>query len=164
MTVQTTPATRTVSPLRPRSAIVGGAGAVLLLIAPLGLGWLFSPAVPVAHIPATTLTFAGLHHPASSGMAPTNSIQKSYFSWLGWALFIVTIIATGAAVLTGRRSLSVLVVVLSVLGLLVSVFAFKGVQTWSQFNHQVTNVRIGGWLLIAGYLLTLVSGLIPQRR
>jgi hypothetical protein len=164
MAVQTTPATRPVLTLRPRSAVIGGVGAVLLLIAPLGLGWLFSPAVAVAHIPAQTLSFAGLHHLTSSGIAPTNWIQKNYFAWLGWVLIIATIIATGASVLTGRRSLGVLAVVLSVLGLVLSLFAFKGVLTWSQFIHQIPNVRVGAYLLIAGYLLTLASGLTAERR
>jgi hypothetical protein len=52
---------------------------------------------------------------------------------------------------------------LSVLGLVVDVFADKGVLTWSQFYREVPNLRIGTYLLIAGYLLTLLSALIPER-
>ena len=99
MSVQTTstsPSTRPALALNPASAVVGGVGAVLLLIAPLGLAWFFSPAVPSMHIPSMTLSFSGLHHLSSSGMAPTNWIQKNYFAWLGWVLIIATIVITGA--------------------------------------------------------------------
>lgn len=146
-----------------RSAVVGGIGAVLLLVSPLGPGWLFTPANPAFHIPAATLDFSDLHHLTSSGIAPTNWVQQNYFSWLGWLLIALTIVATGAAVLVRRRFLIAVAAVLSVLGLVVDVFADKGVLTWSQFYREVPNLRIGTYLLIAGYLLTLLSALIPER-
>ena len=163
MTAQTTSSTRPLLAVRLRSAVVGGIGAVFLLVALLGTGWLFSPANATLHIPATTLNFADLHHLTSSGMAPTNWIQKNYFSWLGWLIIAATIVATIAAVLIRRRFLNILVVVLSVVGLVVGLFAAKGVLTWAQFSHQVPNLRVGTYLLIAGFVLTLVSALIPER-
>jgi hypothetical protein len=164
MTVKTTLATRSrpASIACPRSAVVGGVGAVLLVISPLGLGWLFSPAVAAAHIPAMTLNFADLGTLSSSGRVPTNWIQENYFSWIGWALIALTIVATGAAAVTGRRPLRVLSVILSVAGLLVSLFAAKGVLSWSQFSREIPNLRVGVCLLIVGYLLTLAAGVIQD--
>lgn len=165
MTVKTSDASR--SPLVivcPRSAIVAGAGAVLLVIAPLGLGWLFSPAVAAEHIPAMTLNFGNLATMSSSGRVPTDWIQENYFSWIGWALIALTVVAAGAAAVTGRPPLRVLSVIVSVVGLVVSLFAAKGVLSWSQFWHEVPDLRIGVCLLIVGYLLTLAAGLVAERR
>ena len=167
MSVQTTstsPSTRPALALNPASAVVGGVGAVLLLIAPLGLAWFFSPAVPSMHIPSMTLSFSGLHHLSSSGMAPTNWIQKNYFAWLGWVLIIATIVITGAAVLLRRRSLGAAAIVLSVLAVILTQLAAKGTLTWSQYAHQSSNTRIGVYVLLVGYLLTLVAGIMQTRR
>jgi hypothetical protein len=164
MTAHTTPSTRLVLSVSPRSAAVAGVGAVLLMISLLGPGWLFSPANEAAHIPATTLNFADLHQLSSSGAVPTNWIQHNYFAWLGWVLIVATIVATSAAVLGGGRLFGALGVVLSVLGLLLGLFAAKGVLTWSRFYHLVPDLRVGAYLLVVGYLLTLVSAAASGRR
>jgi uncharacterized membrane protein len=116
------------------------------------------------HIPSMTLSFSGLHHLSSSGMAPTNWIQKNYFAWLGWVLIIATIVVTGAAVLLRRRSLGAAAIVLSVLAVILTQLAAKGTLTWSQYAHQSSNTRIGVYVLLVGYLLTLVAGIMQTRR
>jgi hypothetical protein len=142
--------------------VLGGVGALLLLVSALGPGWFYSPAQPQAHIPATTLSYQGLHHLADSGLAPTNWIQQNYFSWLGWLLIIVTVLATGAAVVSGRRVLSLVGAAFSLLGLVLGLFAAKGALSWSQFGHQLPNLRVGAYLLVAGFVLTCVSALAPE--
>ena len=163
MTVQASSSTRPALNIRTRSAVVGGLGAVLLIISTLGIAWFHIPAQPQAHVPALTLSYNGLHHLASSGLAPTNWIQQNYFAWLGWVLIAATIIATGAAALAGHRLLSGAGAVLSLLGLVLGLFAAKGVLSWSQFSHEIPDLRIGAYLLVIGFLLTLVSVLVPER-
>jgi hypothetical protein len=162
MTVQTASPARAALRIRPRSALIGGLGAVLLLISPLGVGWFYVPAVPQAHIPATTLSYQGLHHLAGSGMAPTNWVQQNYFAWLGWLLIVAAILITGAAVVTGRRALDMAGAALCLLGLVLGLFAAKGALSWSQFAHELSNLRVGAYLLVAGFFIILVSALIPE--
>lgn len=170
MTVQANPsspstsATRSAITLSRRKAVIGGIGAVFLLIAPLGPTWLASPAVPAAHIPAMALNYSDLHHLTTSGLAPTTWVQENFFSWLGWLLIAVTILATAAAVLLARRAVGIVNLVLAVAGLLIGLFAAKGALTWSQFSHEIPNLRIGAYLLVVGFLLILVSALTPERR
>jgi hypothetical protein len=166
MSVQTTtkPTTRAALTVSPRAAIIGGVGAVLLLIAPLGLVWLYSPAIAALHIPAMNLTFTDLHHLADSGLAPTNWIQKNYFAWLGWVLIIATIVVTAAAVVIRRRAFGVAAIATSVLALILTQLAAKGTLTWSAYAHESSNTRIGVYVLIVGYLLTLVAGIMQSRR
>ncbi len=166
MTVGTaTTSSRPELALNLRAAVVGGVGAVLLLISPLGLTWLAAKAVPAAHIPAQNLSYADLHHLTSSGMAPTNWVQQNYFSWLGWLLIVLAVLTTAAAALLGRRSLGAVGVVVSALGLVLGLFAAKGVLTWSAFYHQIPNLRAGAYFLVVGFILLLIaSALTPQRR
>jgi len=155
MTVGTaTTSSRPELALNLRAAVVGGVGAVLLLISPLGLTWLAAKAVPAAHIPAQNLSYADLHHLTSSGMAP-----------LGWLLIVLAVLTTAAAALLGRRSLGAVGVVVSALGLVLGLFAAKGVLTWSAFYHQIPNLRAGAYFLVVGFILLLIaSALTPQRR
>jgi len=147
-----------------RSAVIGGTGTVLLLISPLGLTWLAAKAVPAAHIPAQNLDYADLHHLTSSGLAPTNWVQQNYFSWLGWLLIILTVLATAAAALLGRRVLGIVGITTAALGLVLGLFAAKGVLTWSAFSHQVPDLRAGAYFLVVGFLLLLIaSALTPER-
>jgi len=162
MTLQATSPARPALRVRLRSAVLGGIGAVLLLVSALGPAWFYSPAQPQAHIPATTLSYQGLHHFADSGLAPTNWIQQNYFSWLGWLLIVVTILATGAAVVAERRILSLAGAALSLLGLILGLFAAKGALSWSQFSHELPDLRVGAYLLVAGFVFTCVSGLLPE--
>jgi hypothetical protein len=150
--------------VRPRSAVIGGLGAVLLLVAPSGPAWFHIPGQPKAHIPATTLSYAGLHHLSSSGLTPTDWIQHNYFAWLGWVLIAATVVLTAGAVLLGRHLLAVAAAVLSLLGLVLGIYAAKGVLTWSQFLHQVPHLRVGAYLLVVGFLLTALAAFVPERR
>lgn len=164
MTVQTAPATRSRISVSPLPALVGGIGAVFLVISALGPTWLYSPAVPAAHIPALSLSYADLNTLANSGHVPSTWVQENYFAWIGWLLIIATILATGAAVLLRQRRLGFVGLGLSALGLVLGLFAAKGALSWSQFSHQIPNLRVGAYLLIVGFLLTLVTALLPERR
>lgn len=164
MTAQTATPTRPALGLSPLTAVVGGIGAVFLLISVFGISWISIPAVPVAHIPAMNLDYSGLHHLSSSGTVPTDWIQKNYFSWIGWVLIVTAIIAVGATALLGHRVLGILGAVLSALGVILGLFAAKGALTWSQFWHEIPDLRAGAYLLVVGFLLILVAALLPRHR
>ncbi|GAA3218745.1 hypothetical protein [Actinocorallia longicatena] len=163
MTAHSQPRLATSAP-RPLPAALAGLGAVLLLIAPLGPGWLFSPANPAAGIPAITLSFADLHRLTSSGPVPTNWIQENYFSWLGWALIAVTILTTAAGVLLRRRELNSTAAALAALGIVLTVLAAKGTLTWSQFSDETPHIRVGVYLLQLGYVLMIAAAATAQKR
>ncbi|HEV2638931.1 MAG TPA: hypothetical protein VGX23_27550 [Actinocrinis sp.] len=163
MTVDTAPSTRSVLSVSPRSAVVGGIGALCLLISALGPTWLTTPAVPAAHIPALSLDYSDLHKLSRSGQVPTTWIQQNFFSWIGWTLIIAMLLVVAGAALLRRRPLNLVAVGLSVVGLVLGLFAAKGALTWSQFSNELPHLQIGAYLLVGGFIVTLISGFIPER-
>ena len=68
------------------------------------------------------------------------------------------------AMLATLCAMGVAAIVLSVLAVILTQLAAKGTLTWSQYAHQSSNTRIGVYVLLVGYLLTLVAGIMQTRR
>ena len=134
----------------------------------LGLNWLHVPAQPAIKAPATTLTFQDLHELTTSGIVPTSGVQEAYFAWLGWVLAVGAVAIALATTLMGHRALIALLAGVSSLGLVLTALGVKGTLTWGQFFDQVPNIRVGGYLVVLGYLaalaLAVASLLRGQRR
>jgi hypothetical protein len=145
---------------------VPGITALLLLASLLGAGWLYVPANPAAKTPATTLSFADLSDLANSGAVPTSAIQESYFGWLGWTLAGATIAFAVAAAFLRNRGVASVLGALSVAGLVLTALGVRGALTWSQLFDQVENVRLGGYLAVLAYVVTLGTSLalVVRRR
>lgn len=140
----------------------GAAG--MLVLSPLGPAWLQVAANPAAKLPEMALSFGDLHDLTSSGAAPTNGIQEVYFGWLGWILVLATVVVAAAFVATRRVEAAILVAVIAVVGLAITALGVKGPLTWSQLFEQAENIRLGGYLMVLGYLVTLIAGLVGARQ
>lgn len=151
---------------KPKAAApaAAAAAAVLLVTSLVGPGWLYVPANPAAQVPAMTLSFGDLHDLTAGGAVPTNGLQDAYFSWLAWILVAAVSVLAVALAVAPRRSLAWLVVVASVVGLVVTTLALKGPLSWGDFLDQAKNLRIGGYLVIIGFIGTLVLAAISLRR
>lgn len=97
-----------------------------------------------------------LHDLTAGGAVPTNGVQDAYFSWLASMLVAAVSVLAVALAAAPRRSLAWLLVVASVVGLLVTMLALKGPLSWGDFLEQAKNMRIGGYLIIVGFIGTLV--------
>ncbi len=154
-----------------RATIVGSRGyaaafalaAVLLMAALVGPGWLFVPANPLAKLPAMTLDFGNLHDLTHAGAVPSNAVQKAYFGWLEWTLVLSTIVLSAALVATKHQVSRIGVAAVSVAGLVFTVLGVKGPLTWSQLFDQIKNIRIGGYLVVTGYLVALAAAVALGR-
>ena len=146
---------RTIANVAPVAAI--GGAAIILLLSLIGPTWLFSPAQPDTGTPAANLSFSDL---AAATAETPSPIQAAYFGWLGWALVIVSIAVSGAAVLLGRRLLSVAELLTGVVALVLTALALKGPLTWGGFAQAVPTLRIGGYLMIVGLLLVIIHGAV----
>ena len=163
-TATTTGRTGALAGLRVGVLISAAVAAVLLLVSLLGPGWVYVPANPAVPSPAMTLDFNDLGDLSHSGTAPTTSVQQAYFGWLGWALVIIAVVVLFAAAILGHRILAVSAAVMGVVGLVFTLFGVKGAQAWSALIDQLANIRIGGYLVLCGYVLALVTGMVIARR
>jgi hypothetical protein len=135
-----------------------GLAAVLLVVSLVGPGWVHAPADPATGAPATTLDFQGLN--TLTSLVPSTAWQQAYFGWLGWAMVVLTV-ATGVAAALRRDGRSGTALVLaSSLGLLASLFAVKGTMSWSVFIAATDTMRIGSYMLIVGYVVSMAVGVI----
>ena len=158
--------TRTLSLVRAKrsSVITLGIAAVMLVIAPLGPGWLHVPANPALKTPATTLSFSDLHDFIASGVAPTNALQEAYFSWLAWVLIVLTLLVGVVTVATANRAAAVALAALGFVSLALTALSIKGAMDWGWFFDQVQYIRVGGYLLIVGFVITLILGVVTAAR
>lgn len=143
------------------ATVVAGA---LLLVALVGPAWLHVPANPQVGAPAANLDFDQLGDLIAADAVPTNGIQAAYFSWLGWLLATFTVLTGLVASVLPRRAVAGTLTVLAIVGLVLTGLAVKGPLSWSDFLDQVPNVRAGGYLVVLGYLLLLVTGVFVGRR
>jgi hypothetical protein len=132
------------------------AAGIVLITSLIGTTWLFSPANPTTRLPALNLSFSHLR--ALTRAAPAPAEQRAYFSWLCWTLVIGTLTAAVLSVVVRSRLISALVALLSMTALVCTLIAVKGALTWSQLLREVKDMRIGGYLVIFGFLLLLVHG------
>lgn len=132
--------------------------AVLLVVSLVGPGWVHVPADRATGAPATTLDFQGLK--TLTSLVPSTGWQQAYFGWLGWTMVLFTI-AVGIAAALRRDGLSGTALVLaSSLGLVATLFAVKGTMSWSGFIAATDTMRIGSYLLIVGYVVSMAVGVI----
>ena len=137
---------------------------VLLLVALLGLGWLYVPANPAIKAPATTFGFDDLHDLANSGAVPTTWLQQNYFGWLGWTVVLAVTALAIVTALTGKRVAAIALAGAGLISLVVTLFAVKGELTWGQFGDQIPNFRAGGYCALLGYLIALGFGGVRSAR
>lgn len=135
-------------------------GPVLLLLSLLGPGWVHVPANPVAKTPATTMSFADLHDLVSSGVVPTTGVQEAYYDWLAWTLASAAVLAAVLLAVTDHGITAGVLLVVGALGLVFTALAVKGVQTWGHVFDQLDLIRLGGCLVIIGFLAVLLSGVV----
>src|SRR3546814_13452962 len=93
----------------------------------------------------TLFPYTTLFRSVGSGAVPTTWVQESYFSWLGWALLVVSTLVLAATAVTRSRWNHGGVAAVGVIGLVLHVFAAKGALTWGLFFDQVPNIRVGGF-------------------
>lgn len=138
----------------PRLVLLAVAAAALLvsLAAPI---WLYSPAQPQAQIPEMHLSFSDLD--AATTQSPS-ALQGAYFGWLGWFLALAAIAMGVVTVLIRRRVAGAVEAVVGGVALILTVFAVKGPLTWGSFFDSIPNIRLGGYLVIIGYLLIIAHG------
>jgi hypothetical protein len=139
-------------------------GAISLLVSLTGAAWVLNPANPAAKTPASTASFSDLKAVIGSGKIPTTWVQDLYFGWFAWVLVIAVIAIGVAAVLTRKRAAHIALLVVGLVGLVMTVFAFKGELTWSQYWDAHTNLRLGGYLVFLGFILAAVAGGLRTRR
>ncbi|ATQ30210.1 hypothetical protein CS378_16625 [Rhodococcus ruber] len=135
----------------------------MIAIAPLGMPWIHTPANDAANLPAADLSFADLRTLTGQGAVPTNTLQQAYFGWLAWPLIVVTLLAAAAMIAIRTSWSAIALAAVSVAALVVTTFAVKGPLTWSAFLDQAPNMRIGGVLVLVGWLLTLAAGASGSR-
>lgn len=150
-------ARRDSSSVAPRAVAIAVA-AIALVVSFVGLTWFHVPANPANHVPALDLDFADLRTAAVSGHA--TSVQIAYFHWLGWTLLVLAVALGAAAAVVKSRIVALGLAVVSLAGLLCTVLATKGQQTWSQYNEQLPNVRLGSYLVLAAFAVILILALI----
>ncbi|MDE1675275.1 hypothetical protein [Nocardia gipuzkoensis] len=121
-----------------------------LLVSLLGPVWIHHPAQSAPKRPEVWLTFSDLGAVAAKSSSP---VQVVYFSWLAWVL-VLTTIAFGALsqLLVGWRLVLLFELLASLVALCTTIVAVKGPLSWSIFLGQFSNLRPGGYLIVAGLL------------
>lgn len=113
-------------------------GAVLVVVSFTILDWLGPGGV--------TATFSDLRN-------GSKAFSLAYFTWLGWALLVLTLLVALGANLSRpvHRTLRLLGLVLGIAGLAMSLLALKseGIN-WTGVLH---HARLGLWVAMAGFLL-----------
>ena len=135
---------------------------VVLVVALIGPGWLYSPANPVVGSPSTTLDFQGLNDLVSH--VPSTGRQQAYFGWLGWCLVALTVLSMLAATVRSSPVAAGVVCIIALTGLASTLFAVKGSMTWSQFSDSLHDVRAGAFMVLGGYLAAAAGGLVAALR
>ncbi len=159
--IEDTPNHVTAAPTRTKqvgASVVSGLAAVLLIVSLSGPGWLYVPANPATGAPATTLSFQDLNH--LTEVIPSTAWQQAYFSWAGWVLAILVILAAAFVLLRPSVASATALLVAAAVGLVATVFGVKGPLWWSQFIDAADQIRIGGYLLDLAYVALLAVGVI----
>ncbi|PBC35076.1 hypothetical protein CJ179_49910 [Rhodococcus sp. ACS1] len=136
------------------------AATVSLVGSLLGPIWMFSPANAETLTPDSWLTFSDL---TSATAQSPSAIQAAYFGWLAWTLIASIVLVTIGATITGFRPLFLAEATLGLAALVVTVFALKGPSTWGAVVAALPDIRIGGYMVIAGLLLLVVHGSTAAR-
>jgi hypothetical protein len=142
-----------------KSTGVAVLGVLALVVAPLGATWIHVPANPASHAPAVEMSFNALKAVVVSGKAPTTAIQHAYFGWLCWTLVIVMALLVIAALITSARKVGLALSGSGLATIVLTAFALKGPHSWSVLPDQISSVRIGIYLLLAGCLLIVGLGM-----
>jgi hypothetical protein len=149
---------RTITKLLPGAAVVAFA-VILLLASMIGPAWMYSPAQPDTGTPGANLSFSDL---ATATAKSPSALQAAYFGWLGWALVILAVAVSVAALLLPRRLLSVAELLTGLVALVLTALALKGPLSWGGFVAAVPTLRIGGYLIIIGLLVIIFHGAVSS--
>lgn len=123
-----------------------------LIISVGGATWTHEPARPDVQTPDASLTFADLNF---ATLRSPSAIQAAYFGWAGLLAVTSSVGIVVAATTIRHRTLPLLESAAALLMLAVTVLAIKGPLDWGAFVDSLANVRIGGYLIVAGFLLAL---------
>jgi ABC-type branched-subunit amino acid transport system permease subunit len=131
-------------------------GAVLTLLAFLEARW-FSPGDKNTTLSATHGLFAG------SGLS---SLEYDYLGWLGWLLFAITVVLSGAAVWLRSRPLGWVAAVVGVAATLITLITmYQMSKIGAQHKLDAAtgpwqNLGAGGWMACGGLFLLGAAGFI----
>jgi ABC-type branched-subunit amino acid transport system permease subunit len=132
--------------------LVIGVGAIAGLLAMTRTTW-FSPQHYDTNFHNTGTLLAATSHPATTGLT------AAYFSWLGWALLVVTVLlAVGAAYYRqfAAAVLAIVVGLVTVLLTLITLYDFSKVAAKHGTDAATgpwQNLGAGGWLACMGFSL-----------
>lgn len=148
--------------IRITTCVASAVASLVLVVSLIGPTWLHSPADPATGAPAADLSYQDLRQVLN--VAPATNWQHAYFGWLAWLLVAVTIVVLTALWLRPSRLLGLGLTALALTGLTGSVFAVKGMLTWSQFVDAAPDVRLGGYLVFTGFVIALALGVLTAIR
>ncbi len=147
----------------PVALAIVAAGTVLVVVSFTALDWY--------RIAGQGTTFANLRTDLDSPGAPL--LPKIYFSWLGWALLAITVLAAVAALLpigTPGRVLRVLAPVFGVVALLITLLALN--TLWTELRRVSDEAAglgvfkystIGLYLALIGFAVAGIGGALGPR-
>ena len=131
-------------------------GAVLTLLAFLEARW-FSPGDKNTTLSATHSLFAG------SGLS---SLEYDYLGWLGWLLFAIAVVLSGAAVWMRSRPLgwvAALVGLVATLITLITMYEMSKIGAQHKLDGATgpwQNLGAGGWMACGGLFLLGAAGFV----
>jgi hypothetical protein len=137
--------------------VLNVAAALALLISLLGPTWLNMGG-------KANVSFSNLRTATRPAAAP--GLQHAYFGWLGWTLVVLVVVGLIAAFVVKHVAASAVVVVLSLVGVILTLGCVKQLDVEDPSGGFFTHfgwIRVGGYLHVVGFVLAIAACVIAQR-
>lgn len=157
MTSPVSTATKLLPTIAAKSGSIVILVAALLMTASLSAApWIHIPPAPELQLSESTMRFSEISKSVTGATPP---LQAAYFDWLAWLLVTVTIAISILSVTLQRSALFALEALIAASALAIGTIAAKGPVTWSDYLSNIHNLRIGSYMITAGFLMIGVHGL-----
>jgi hypothetical protein len=118
-----------------------GAAVIAVFLSLITLVWTALPAIPLAHLPAMSLTLSDLDKLTAIAALP--SLTTAFYQWLAWTMALVVMGTAAVALARPSRATRAAGLLASILGLLITISALKAPVSWHDYWADTSQVRAG---------------------